>query len=231
MTTFKKSRRPLMRLGSAGTLVVMAALAVALLSGSGLARAAGPASHWQIGSYTPSGQNLSFASAPSAAPSGIASLNFTNQSNTALLVTKNKAKFPDLLGDLTNKTVTATFTVRHANTFTYGGEPDGSGLPATVRLFFETNNAGGFDSTHYWWSNPASEVLRNGTFTVTAAIDPALWSDWNGQIGTSVPDKFEDAASNVTMIGLSFGGGYFFENGVGTTDGSGTFILSSYTAS
>jgi hypothetical protein len=35
----------------------------------------------------------------------------------------------------------------------------------------------------------------------------------------------------VTAIGLSFGGGCFFENGVGTTDGSGTFTLNSYTVS
>jgi hypothetical protein len=32
----------------------------------------------------------------------------------------------------------------------------------------------------------------------------------------------------VTSIGLSFGGGFSFENGVGTTDGSGTFTLNSY---
>jgi hypothetical protein len=37
--------------------------------------------------------------------------------------------------------------------------------------------------------------------------------------------------SNVTDIGLSFGGGRFFENGVGTTHGSGTFTLNSFTVS
>jgi hypothetical protein len=37
---------------------------------------------------------------------------------------------------------------------------------------------------------------------------------------------FEAALSNVTDIGLSFGGGFFFENGVGTTDGSGTTLNS-----
>ena len=102
MTTFKKSQRKLLRLGIAGTVVVMAALAVASLSGSllsGSARAAdggGPASNWHIGYYTASPHGtLSFAAA-SLAPS-IASLNFTNHSNTALLVTNNKAQFPSLL--------------------------------------------------------------------------------------------------------------------------------------
>src|SRR5712691_5554021 len=99
MTTFKKSQRNLLRLGIAGTVVVLAALAVALLSGSllsGSARAAdggSPTSYWHIGYYTSSPHGtLSFAAAPTAAPS-IASLNFTNQPNTALLVTNNKDKF------------------------------------------------------------------------------------------------------------------------------------------
>jgi len=35
----------------------------------------------------------------------------------------------------------------------------------------------------------------------------------------------------VTVIGMSFGGGCFFENGVGTTDGSGTFTIDSFSVS
>jgi hypothetical protein len=31
------------------------------------------------------------------------------------------------------------------------------------------------------------------------------------------------------VIGFSFGGGCFFENGVGTTDGSGTLTLHTFT--
>jgi hypothetical protein len=105
------------------------------------------------------------------------------------------------------------------------------GAPANVRLYFERSNAGGFDYTHYWWSNPASQTLADGTWTVTANVLPAEWSDWNGQFGTTVPAEFAKAAGKVTRIGLSFGGGCFFENGVGTLDGSGTFTLNSYTAS
>ena len=41
--------------------------------------------------------------------------------------------------------------------------------------------------------------------------------------------SFNAAASIITAVGLSFGGGCFFENGVGTTDGSGTFTLTSFT--
>ena len=177
MTAFKKNQRNLLHLGIAGTVIVIAALAVALLSGLSLARSDGPASKWHIGYYTSSPHGtISFASAPTST-SGIASLNFTNQPHTALLVTNNKAKFPNLLGDLTGKTVMATFTVGGATTFTYDGETDGCGTPANVRLYFETSNEGGFDYTHYWWPNPDSAVLADGTATVTEAIDPAKWSD------------------------------------------------------
>ena len=64
----------------------------------------------------------------------------------------------------------------------------------------------------------------------------AVWSDFFGHVGTDSNSDgfagapgFADAIGNVTAIGLSFGGGCFFENSVGTTDGSGTFTLNSFT--
>src|SRR3954462_1834640 len=149
---------------------------------------------------------LSFAQAPSA-PNALAALDFTNSSDTALLVTKQKAKNGSLLGNMSGKTITATFKVSGATgPFTYYGEGTPSnpcGTPANTRLYFETSNAGGFDFTHYWWSNPASQVLVNGSdLTVTARVQPDQWSDWNGQSGTTVPDGFAAAASHVTEIGL-----------------------------
>ncbi len=235
MTTFKKSQRNLLRLGIAGTVVVMAALAVALLSGLSLARAAGPASYWKIGYYTPSAQTLSFAAAPTSA-SGIASLNFTTQPNTALLVTNNKAQFPTLLGDLTGKSVSATFTVSGLNAstiFIYGGEPSCNSTTSYVRYYFETSNAGGFDETHYWWSNPTHYVfsVNDGPVSLaTVSLTGANWSDFYGHFGNdpAYSAGFNAAVSNVTQIGLSFGGGCFFENGVGTNDGSGSFTLNTY---
>ncbi len=240
MTTFKMSQRNLLHLGIAGTVVVMAALAVTLVSGLSLARAAGPASYWHIGYYTPSSQTLSFAAAPTAAPSDLASLNFTNQPNTALLVTDNKAKFPSLLGDLTGKSVSASFTVSGLTpsiSFIYGGEPSCGGTTAYVRYYFETSNAGGFDETHYWWSNPVhiDFSVNGGPVSLgTVPLTGGNWSDFFGHFGNDISDPaysagFTAAVSNVTKIGLSFGGGCFFENGVGTTDGSGTFTLNSYT--
>ena len=214
------------------TAIVSAATSVSLIVGSALAASGGsPASGWHVGYYTPSAYGTLSNKQAASVAGGVASLDFTSRPDTALLVTNQKAQNPTLLGDLTGSSISATFTISGAGAFTYYGEPDGCGSPANVRLFFETSNAGGFDYTHYWWSNPASAVLANGTWTVTATVDPAGWSDWNGQTGTTVPAGFAAAASNVTTIGLSFGGGCFFENGVGTTNGSGSFVLDSYTAS
>jgi hypothetical protein len=200
-----------------------------------------PASWWHIGYYTPSAVGtLSYAEASRGA--GEASLDFTSLDNTALLVTSQKAKFPTLLGDLTGEAnVSAHLTVSNVSgVFTYYGEPSCNGVPPqglgplpNVRFYFQTSNAGGFDETHYWWSNPVSWPLGNTDMTISNSFDGSQWSDYYGHFGNIPPYSagFNAALSNVTAIGLSFGGGCFFENGVGTTDGSGTFTLNSYTVS
>ena len=222
-----------------------AALAVVttlVLAGAAQAAAGGtPASGWHIGYFQNTAPQPSNAQAPSAAPLAIASLNFTNQPNTSLLVTDQKAKFGGLLGDIRYKTVTATFTVSGVHgAFTYFGEPSCGGTTANARLYFDTSNAGGFDETHFWWSNPtsvtlnpASAVLANGTVTVTANVEGSEWSDFFGHHGNeeAYSAGFNAAAANVTDIGLSFGGGCFFENGVGTSDGSGSLTLNSFSVS
>lgn len=219
------------RLLSRPLFVVLAAGVLAALTSSPvLARA----SDWAVGYYTPSGKALSFASADGL-PGGVATFNFTNADNTALLATTHGAFKGTLLGDDRGKTITATFHISDATgAFTYFGEGTPSnpcGTPANVRFFFQTSKAGGFDFTHYWWSDTAFTLLDNGTFSLTANVSPVGWSDWNGQPSESNVGPFNDAASNVKLIGFSFGGGCFFENGVGTTDGSGTFNLDSFSVS
>jgi hypothetical protein len=197
------------------------------------ASADGAASKWKVGYYTPSTPGTLSMSA--ASQGGLASLNFTDQPNTALLATSHGSFKGTLLGDLNASTLTATFDITGATgAFTYFGEgtPENPcSTPAGVRFYFATDNGGGFAYTHYWWSNPESQVLANGHWTLTATVEPAEWSDWNGQNGATQTAGFADAASNVSLVGLSFGGGCFFENGVGTADGSGTFQLDSFSAS
>lgn len=214
------------------SLFVFLAVSAAVLFAAQPALAGG--SGWHVGYYTPSGRALSSSSADRPAD-GIASFDFTNQPNTALLVT-DQGNSP-FLGDDRGKTITAVFTISGATgAFTYFGEPDGCDQPAgagpqaNVRLFFQTSNAGGFDETHFWWSNPMSQRLANRTYTLTWTVSGAGWSDFFGHFGSdpNFAAGFNAAAANVTSIGLSFGGGCFFENGVGTSDGSGTFTLNSF---
>jgi hypothetical protein len=132
--------------------------------------------------------------------------------------------------------VSATFSIDKSAgaTFFYDTTDNPCGTPSSTRLFFETSNAGGFDETHYWWSNPTAALLdtATGQVTITATVNGQNWSDFFGHFGLGpFADGFEAAASNATGIGLSYGGGCFFANGVGVQNGSATFHLVSYTVS
>ena len=218
-------------------MVVFAAAGLAAL-GIGSVTASAGDSNWKLGYYNSSGRALSMTT--TGPGGGLAAFNFTSQPNAALLVTQQGSSKGTLLGDLKGKSVDATFTISGVDgAFTYSGQGTDSNpctgplTAANVRLFFETDNGGGFAYTHYWWSNPLTVLLGNNSFELKQSLNSgAGWSDWNGQMADSaldVTEGFNDAVANVTLIGLSFGGGCFFENGVGTTDGSGNFTLNSFT--
>ena len=207
------------------TIAVSCTLGAMVLAPQSGASPSGQNSSWHVGYYTPSNRTLSMAQ---AGPGGLGTVSFTNMANTALLLSTQGGS--GYLGNDLNETVTATFHISGSTgNFMYYGEPDACGTPANTRLFFETSYAGGFDFTKYWWADSAFAYLGDGDFTLTATISPAGgWSDWNGQPSASNGPAFVGAASNVTGIGLSFGGGCGFENGVGTTDGSGSLTLDSF---
>lgn len=206
-------------------IAVIASLALLVGAMPGSADAA--ASGWKVYAYNQSGQALSSKQAPSGTGT-IAEFEFLPTPDDALLAMKATGPDSSILG----KTITATFAIEGAGTFTYYGEgtpANPCGTPASVRLYFNTAN-GPFAFTKYWWSNPAAAVLTApGVGVVTATVLPPGWSDWGGELGATQPDGFADAASNPDLIGLSFGGGCFFENGVGVTGGRATFKLISYT--
>jgi hypothetical protein len=153
-----------------------------------------------------------------------------------------------LLGNLTGKTLTATFAISGtATAFTYfkEGEPDNDGLcgtpaPASVRLYFEGNTNS--ENNHQWWSTPQASSLTSlvgTTLMLTVPLDTANWSDKVGRPpvprpASDVPTDFADAVATVGAVGVSFGGGcitYAFAGGVAPTDGTASFVLKSYSAS
>jgi len=103
----------------------------------------------------------------------------------------------------------------------------------------------------YWWSNPILPISAqpgipgsyyqfstigggsNGVITLKVSLDPMNWTDLCGHRGTLDLGAFTASISNIKDLGLSFGSGFFFENGVGVdgTTGSATFELTSFTIS
>jgi hypothetical protein len=209
----------------AAAVSTLAVIAAPVASG---AAPSGQAMSWHVGYYTASNQTLSMAQAGAG---GMATINFTDQANTALLLsTQGSSGF---LGNDLGKTVTATFTIAGADS-AFSAYPDQcypTGEAPNARIYFETSNAGGFQYYHYWWAETYA-TLANGTFTLSATLLPssANWGDWDGNADYS-DALFTQAASNVTGIGLSFGGYCHYESGVGTADGTGSLTLTSFSVS
>lgn len=78
-----------------------------------------------------------------------------------------------------------------------------------------------------WWSNPASAYVQGGVAIVSAPVDPALWSNVNGQYGSSRPAEFASAFYDVSHYGITFGA-CFFGHGVFMQSGSASARLTDY---
>ena len=151
-------------------------------------------------------------------------------------------------------TIAATINVvTSSSATTFVGNPDGGcpagTCPGAVRLFFQSSLAvtnaarsnciGGFgtNENNYWWSNPTSYSFvaggSGGTITLSVPLNPADWSNICGQFGSSNIPVFNSALANIKYIGLSFGSGYYFANGLGVdgSTGTATFQLVTYTIS
>jgi hypothetical protein len=207
---------------------MVAALLMVSLVASGAFAATSKMTNWKV-SWGPN-----YARTGSATTTGGAGFAFSTDSASYVdLLTTTKDK--SLLGDLTGKTITATFTVTASSdaAFVYG---DASCGPSNtyVRPYFVA--AGKFNTENYWWAvsgTNTSYTFLDGnasdTITLTVPLVPANWSGYNGASGTVDIAGFTAAVAKVGTIGLSFGGGCFFANGVGLSAGTASFLLTSYT--
>jgi hypothetical protein len=143
--------------------------------------------------------------------------------------------------NINGMTITVTGYLDPSTLVQYQGQPDGSGIGSLARVWFD--GAGGTSAQspqgylgQVWWAHPSSAVLdlnnyKTGAFTLTVTVDPSapgVWSDWNGKDAYDNQTLFTGAASAVQQIGLSFGGGFFFENG---DTGTGSIQVTSITVS
>jgi hypothetical protein len=166
-------------------------------------------------------------------------------------------------GNLTGKILSADIAIAATPgaTFNYfnndgtgslqGGSADPGGF---VRLYFNKVNTPGCPSgwhpelpeceAQYWWSNPIYIELadlaalgRKGA-TLEVSLDPALWSDRDGHMGTDTTSTtvnhiaaFNAAVKNIKKLGLSFGGNGWWAFGCGVNDpGQATFVLYKFQA-
>jgi hypothetical protein len=174
----------------------LAAVVALMLTASALGddfsqgKGAKAAPNWKVLSLGSSGQTLT--SKPAQAFADGIGFAFGTTPDTKLFVTSRPGS--GLLGALTGKTLTATFTITGtATAFTFFGEGQPAydcGLPASVRLYFEGNTTGPYMHAKQWWSNPQAYTLTSlvgNTLTLTVPLDTANWSDGRGELAADVP--------------------------------------------
>ncbi len=201
---------------AAPAIAIVPFTAGAASAGTVAAQSSWSAYYWNSGNSLGGPQAVGTSTDPSAG----ATVPFTPQQYLAKVVTKED-------GSLLGKTVTinGTFTGSGFDVYGYSPSPD-----PYVRLYF--TGAGGGDGyySQQWWSDSPAQVdfPAGGMFTLTLKIDASGWSDWNGKLASDNVSTFDQAASHAQSIGLSFGGGSFFENGVA---GSGTLEITGFSVS
>jgi hypothetical protein len=143
---------------------------------------------------------------------------------------------PALLGDLTGKTIIATTWTECSNAPTFFFNNDcGNGVPVNMRLFFTsdqrpyTENNGRGSPSNFWWSDAPTgwAPIACGTNTLTCALTPDGWSDALGHLASdsNYTSSFLATAQNVAQIGLSFGGGCYYDNGCGISNNGASATL------
>jgi hypothetical protein len=118
---------------------------------------------------------------------------------------------------------------------------------AYFRFYFQSAE-GNYNSNDYWWSTDACYLNITSSCNLNASLnDPTKWTNLCGQSATdttphpgpncvggtdpnvSPADGFINAKRNVKNVGLSFGGGSFYANGVANSQTTPTtFTLVSY---
>lgn len=202
-----------------------------------------PSSTWVLYKWGNSGKYN--PSSTTNATGTLASFSFPQTGNNvaypAFLTTTTDT---NLLGNLTGKTISGTIRLDVTSNpqFRYGGQGQWNlgSAPANTRLFISTSSAPYSNSGYkacpscYWFNAAVSVQIKatTGTATLQDTLDPSRWSNANGQLGSSVPSEFTNAIANVRQIGLSYGGGSFYDVGIAITNGTGiaTFQLLTFSA-
>lgn len=162
--------------------------------------------------------------------------------NVLQLPTLSGMKFPTFIttpaSNLTGKTLSTVVTIVGNSPIHFFGQISGWNncpTPANVHLYFSTravydvneSSTPGGDS-QYWWSSAGAIMVDNTTATITAQIDPSKWSNGLGKMGDTLPAEFWSAVNGAVTVGMSLGGGCFYDVGV-WADGPTSLTINSFT--
>lgn len=122
--------------------------------------------------------------------------------------------------------ITLNYTVTGYASF---GVADNADIPpAKIRLFiWQANDTG--SNTFRWWCGAPMDLVAGDNQIMSCPLDPAVWSDVNGQSGLDQKAGFSAALANPYAMGFTFGGQYFAGHGVWVTVGAASFKVNSFT--
>ena len=182
---------------------------------------------WKI--FTTNERTWSPANAPAPSQGDVATcpISSVNANYTAFLVT-------NLVGNILGKTIIATFTVSPTS-----GDPgyvwgvyqiNGYGTVAAARLYFSsrTDYSNTRNVETYWFASNGV-VVDDGTVTISTVVQPMNWSHGNGCNGSDCLTEFMNSSQGCVNVGVAFGSDHFYDLGIGTTNGTATIHLQSFT--
>jgi hypothetical protein len=126
-------------------------------------------------------------------------------------------------------------------TFQYRFNPNNTcDCAASARLYLQRigddlSGAGPFEFYRWWSRDPAFFELNSGGGDGALQVDlaPDKWISVQGRAGDtddSTKAGFGAAISNLSAIGLTFGGGCFYGHGVNISGESARFVLTGFSA-
>jgi len=193
------------------------------------AKPGGSGSGWKI--FTTNLSRWTSASAPTPTQGDIATCPISSvyANYTAFFVTN---KTDNILG----KTITATFTVTPTSGdpgYVWGGyQLSGYGTVASARLYFSsrTDYSNTRNVETYWFASNGTIVDDAlGTVTISTIVQPMNWSHGEGCNGSVCLTEFMAASQGCVTVGIAMASDHFYDLGIGTTNGTATLHLQSFT--
>ena len=102
-----------------------------------------------------------------------------------------------------------------------------SDFPAHVRFYLQRGSFSN-EANSRWWSNPIAVQIAPGDAVLRVPLDPSQWSNlWSakGDADAATSAAFRHTLENLSEVGFTMGGGFFYGHGVRVGGGNARFIL------